>query len=456
MNRFVLTLFLTLFSSSFLLFSQSTDNEKVVYHMEIKQNIDNSSMRKVNIGIKEAIAKSADFIILDINTYGGAVDAADSIRTAILQSPIPTIAFINVQAASAGALISIACDSIYMRTGSSLGAATVVNQNGEVMPDKYQSFMRGMMRSTAEAHGKKEKVVDGKIVQIWHRDPKIAERMVDTANVLSFTPQEAIESGYCEGKAESVEDVINQLNIEEYEVIEQTLSVIDKIILFLLSPIFQGIFLIMIIGGIYFEIQSPGIGLPLGIAILGALLYFAPLYLYGLALNWEILLFIIGLILLGVEIFLLPGFGVAGVSGIILVFTSLVFSMVDNDLFYFDGTFNFSLIVKPMLIVFGSSFLGLILSIWGVAKIYPNKSFSFIAQKTELKGSEGWVGVETDSISVFVGMDVVAQTDMYPSGKVEINGKWFEATLEYGSANKGDMLHIIRFEGGRLYCVKID
>ena len=177
---------------SFSVFSAKAAEKDTVFVIEIRQDIDKSSMRKLGLGLREAERAG---------TYGGAVDAADSMRTAILHAPVPVIAFIDMQAASAGALISIACDSIYMRSGSSIGAATVVNQNGEVMPDKYQSFMRGMMRSTAEAHGRRS---DGS----WFRDPAIAEKMVDTAGVLSFTPDEAIEAGYCEGKAESIDEVI--------------------------------------------------------------------------------------------------------------------------------------------------------------------------------------------------------------------------------------------------------
>lgn len=405
-------------------------------------------MRKVNMGIKEAKKQEADYIIFDLNTYGGAVDAADSIRTAIIQCTIPTIAFINPQAASAGALISIACDSIYMRSGSSIGAATVVDQNGNVMPDKYQSFMRGMMRSTAESHGKDSQ---GR----WHRDPMIAQQMTDTANVLTFTQEEAIANHYCEGKAESIEEVIDYLDVSDnYTLKEQTLTFLDKLILFLLSPILQGIFLMMIVGGIYFELQSPGVGFPLAAAIIGALLYFAPLYITGLALNWEIIVFFIGLGLLAVEIFVTPGFGVAGVSGIILVLTSLVFAMIDNDLFYFDGKLDFSLMVKPLAIVMISCFLGMVLSIWGVGKIYPKKSFSYIALKTKLDDKDGWVGVETTSLAGFVGKEVVAKTDFHPSGKIEFDSKTYEAILEFGSAVKGDLLKITRYEGGRLYCEK--
>ena len=174
------------------LVASGNDSLKVFYRIRIDMDIDKASQRKVVTGLEKALETDADYVILDLDTYGGAVDAADSIRSAILRYEKPVIAFVNMQAASAGALISIACDSIYMKTGSSIGAATVVDQTGNVMPDKYQSFMRGMMRSTAQATG---------------RDPHIAESMVDTANVLSLTPDEAINVGYCEGICESEVEV---------------------------------------------------------------------------------------------------------------------------------------------------------------------------------------------------------------------------------------------------------
>ena len=148
------------FATSVSLFAangQPTDKStgsNVFYVIKLHKDIDKSALRTITKGLEQAEANDADYCIIDMNTYGGAVDAADSIRNAILRAPMPVIAFINIQAASAGALISIACDSIYMNTGSSIGAATVVNGSGEVMPDKYQSFMRAMMRSTAESHGK--------------------------------------------------------------------------------------------------------------------------------------------------------------------------------------------------------------------------------------------------------------------------------------------------------------
>ena len=294
------------------------DTLKVFYRIRLDREIDKAAQRQMVEGLKKAADCEADYILLDLDTYGGAVDAADSIRSAILRCETPVLAYVNLQAASAGALISIACDSIYMKTGSSIGAATVVDQTGNVMPDKYQSFMRGMMRSTAQATG---------------RDPMIAESMVDTANVLSLTPQEAVKVGYCEGIYENELEVVQAIAGNNEFIIknmEEDLTWVDRLIDLLLNPLLQSIFMMMIIGGIFVEIRTPGIGLPLVTAIVGAILYFAPGYVGNLVEHWEIVLFVVGLILIGMEIFVIPGFGVCGISGIVCVVIALAFSMVDN------------------------------------------------------------------------------------------------------------------------------
>ena len=135
MKHFVIILLSLL--TSFDVFA--ADSLKVIYRIRLDQDIDKSSQRLVTLGLEKALEADSDYVLLDLDTYGGAVDAADSIRSAILHCPVPVVAYVNMQAASAGALISIACDSIYMKTGSSIGAATVVDQAGNVMADKYQS-----------------------------------------------------------------------------------------------------------------------------------------------------------------------------------------------------------------------------------------------------------------------------------------------------------------------------
>ena len=435
--------FFTLFSSIILCIGAfAADSLTVFYRIRLDQNIDPAARRLVTLGLEKAAAAEADYILLDMNTYGGAVDAADSIRNAILRCDRPVISFVNMQAASAGALISIACDSIYMKTGSSIGAATVVDQAGNVMPDKYQSFMRGMMRSTAQATG---------------RDPKIAESMVDTANVLSLTPSEAIEVGFCEGVCEDEFEVARKVAGSDDFVIrnmEDDISWLDRLIQFLLNPLLQSIFMMMIIGGIFVEIRTPGIGLPLVTAIVGALLYFAPAYLGDLVSYWEILLFVVGLVLIGVEIFVLPGFGVCGILGIIAVVLSLAFAMVDNaELFHWDGSLNLQPILRPIGIVIISASAAIFGSVLLVRKLFATRSFDHIALRQELKADEGFTGVAS-GLESFVGETVTVFTDLRPSGKVKTaDGRIFEATLRFGGfAEKGTSLTVISAEQGRLYC----
>ena len=422
-----------------------SDSLTVFYRIRLDQDIDQSSQRLVTLGLEKAQEANADYVLLDLNTYGGAVNAADSIRSAILRFDKPVIAYVNMQAASAGALISIACDSIYMKTGSSIGAATVVDQTGEVMPDKYQSFMRGMMRSTAQANG---------------RDPKIAESMTDTANVLSMTPNEAIAVGYCEGICETEFEVAEKVSGGNRFVIknmEDDMTWLDRLIQLLLNPLLQSIFMMMIIGGIFVEIRTPGIGLPLITAIVGALLYFAPGYIGHLVESWEILLFVVGLVLIALEIFVIPGFGVCGITGIIAVIVSLAFAMVDNaELFHWDGTLNLQPILQPLGIVIISSAAAIFGSVWLVKKLYTTRSFDHIALREEMKASEGYTGV-VSGLESLVGEPVVVFTDMRPSGKVKTtDGRIFEAVLKFGGfAAKGQTLKVTHAEQGRLYCEKL-
>ncbi|MBP5205410.1 MAG: nodulation protein NfeD, partial [Bacteroidales bacterium] len=144
LNRLFIILFITLICTTI-----QAQTPAKVYYYTIDDNIAKPVLRKTEKAVKDAEAMKADYLFLELNTFGGELDAADKIRTLLLNAPMPTLVFVNNNAASAGALISIACDSIYMSPGASIGAASVVNQNGEIMPDKYQSYMRSLMRSTA-------------------------------------------------------------------------------------------------------------------------------------------------------------------------------------------------------------------------------------------------------------------------------------------------------------------
>lgn len=434
-----------------------------VYTFEMKRQVDKALWMLTQRAFEASEEWGADMILIHMNTYGGLVDMADSIRTKILNYDKPVWVFIDNNAASAGALISISCDSIFMRPGGNMGAATVVNQTGEVVPDKFQSYMRSTMRSTAEAQGKDTIFINGEWQYTWRRNPNIAEAMVDpsiyfkavsdTGKVLTFTTQEAINWAFCEGEAENITAVIKNAGIENYELKEYKATPIEKFLHLLLSPGLQGVLIMIIIGGIYFELQSPGIGFPIIASILGAMLYFAPLYLEGLAENWEVLLFVAGVGLLVVEMFAIPGFGVAGIGGIIFMVTGLSLSLVDNVFFDFSNV-PFIDIFRAFAFVIFVFFLSIVVSIWVGSKLLTSAPLSFLALQADQKSDEGFVSSDADTIDL-IGKEGEAYSILRPSGKVIIEGTVYDAIAETSWIEKGSKVKVVRRETTQIYVSKV-
>lgn len=457
---FLLIIAISIFSG---LFAEKSDT-LLVYKFNIKEEIAPSVWRQTKKVFAAADTMNADLILIHMNTYGGTVVDADSIRTKIINSKIPVWVFIDNNAASAGALISIACDSIYMRPGANIGAATVVNQTGQKAPDKYQSYFRSTMRATAQSHGA-DTIINGKDTIIkWFRDPIMAEAMVDedvyipglidTGKILTFTAVEAMKHGFCEGIVDDVDELLQQANIQHYVISEFQPSGIDKIIGFLTNPVVSGILIMAILGGIYFEMQSPGIGFPLIIAVTAAVGYFAPLYLEGLAENWEILVFIVGLILLAMEIFVIPGFGVAGALGITFTIVGLTLSLLNNVRFDFQHVKSASIIVA-LLTVTLSIFTGIIISLWLSQKLFTAKRGPLhnLALNSTQDKTEGFIGVNVHQVEM-VGKTGIAQTVLRPSGKVKIGNEIWDAKAVEGFIEKGEPILVVSQEASQLYVEK--
>ena len=460
MGKFVRVLGLFVWGMIASICTVVADSRPLVYEIDIQKEINNTTQIYLSKGLAEAKTLGADAVLIHLNTYGGQVDAADSMRTAILYSPIPVYVFIDNNAASAGALISIACEKIYMRKGANIGAATVVNQTGTAMPDKYQSYMRSMMRSTAEAHGQDTVIQRNDTLYKWKRDPLIAKAMVDervsipnlvdTGKVLTLTAQEAMKWGYCEGIAESPDEVITRyLGYSDYRLVSYTPSWLDDVKGFLLNPVFQSFLIILIIGGIYFEMQAPGMGFPSVVALVAAVLYFAPLYLDGLAANWEILVFVIGLMLIAVELFVLPGFGVAGIGGIVLVTGGLIMALLDNTNFDFRGV-SAERWGEAVLTVLAGLVLGFVAMIWLSHKIGRRGIFRRVALVADLEEA-----VSSPDLSALVGQEGIAVTVLRPSGKVRIGTEWYDGVSEAGFIEKGSRVKVLRFENAQLYVVPL-
>lgn len=422
----------------------SENGQTIVYRVEIRDEIGPVSARKLGKALDAAIDSGATLVILELNTYGGMLESADTMRTRLLNLPMPVIAFIDNNAASAGALISIACNRIYMRSGASIGAATVVDVEAKPLPDKYQSYMRSMMRSTAEKR---------------NRDPRIAEAMVDprtyipgvndSGKVLTFTTQEAIRNGYCEGQAESVEDILRMEGVGEHRMLTYQLTFLEELISFFIHPAVSGILLLLMLGGIYFELQTPGIGFPLLVAVLAAIGYFAPLYLEGLAANWEILLALVGFVLLAVELFILPGFGIAGVSGIILLITAFTFSMLGNDGFNFEGVSRKAVVEALSVVVIAMASTVVLGVLLGKSILRSNRFGRLVLQDT-MVAAEGYVSSDT-GLSSLTGRTGITATMLRPAGKIQLGDDIYPANAEFGFIEQGKTVIVTRFDGITLW-----
>lgn len=446
---FFLTNLIFLLLSPALLAGNDSLSTTNVFTFSIKEEIAPPVWHTTRKAMEQAQNEHADIILIKMNTYGGMLDAADSIRTKILHSKIPVYVFIDNNAASAGALIALACDSIYMSPAANIGAATVVDQTGKPLPDKYQSYMRSLMRSTAEAKGRNPAIAEAMV------DPRIFIKGIsDSGKVLTFTTSEAIANGYCNAEADNIEQVLRHAGIDNYTIRSYHLSATDRIIRFLVHPIVSGILIMVIIGGIYFELQTPGIGFPLVAAITAAMFYFAPLYLEGLASHWEILLFLLGLVLIALEIFVVPGFGITGILGITFMVLGLTLSLIRPAGPGFLN-YNFTSLVRAFSIVIISTALSIVSSIWLTKRLFISGRFGYLGlQKTHPK-EEGFTSASAE-YSKMVGKTGVAHTKLRPAGKVVVENDVFDAVAEIGFVEKNTKVKVVGYQSSQLIVKQIN
>ncbi|HYV91019.1 MAG TPA: NfeD family protein [Chitinophagales bacterium] len=420
-----------------------TTMEKKVFVFELNQDIFPAAWRLVKNAMNEADMMHADYVVIKENTYGGDLASADSIHSRLLHAKQPVLVWITANAASAGALIAISCDSIYMRSSAVIGSASVVNETGEVMPDKYQSYMRAMMRSTAEHNG---------------RDPLIAEGMVtpngylkdvaDTGRIIALTANEAVKHGYCNGIAETLDDVLKQAQIGPSKITEYQTDLLDDIIAFLLNPFVNGILLLLILGGIYFEFQHPGAAFPILTSIVAAILYFSPLYLDGLADHWEIILFIVGVLLVAGEIFLLPGHGVMLITGVICIITGLTLALVRNSNFDFSFTSGKDVVIALLRVVIPLALSFFLFIAYGQNLFRTRLLKGFVLTHTQ-ENTVGYID-NPDYLRSLIGKTGMAITNLRPAGQIEVESERYDAMADSGLISRGESVKVIEVSGNIL------
>ena len=405
MKQFLFQLALCLFALGS--FAQDTSSLVVVY--DLKDDINQSSVRITLKAIAKAEEINAKFIVVHMNTYGGLLDEADQIRYALINTEIPTIVFIDNNAASAGSLISLACDSIYMRKGGNMGASTVVNFDGTRALDKYQSYMRRQMRSTAESNGKITKVIDGDTVEVFRRNPDIAEGMVDerivveglddSTKIITLTTEDALQWGYCEGTPDSLEQVISLLGESNSSIVKVTPTTLDNFLAFLDDPVTKYLLFIMIT---------------------------------------------LGVILIGLEIFVIPGFGLAGITGIIFFIVGILLSILTSINFDMGDGDNSLLKLVLTIMIFTILGIGVLAYLFG-GRVLRSSIFRKVVNEDTITGRVD-IQPENTNIDDMVGKTGLSSSALRPMGRINIDGTNFEAKTYGEFIDKDKKIKVISIE----------
>ncbi len=402
--------------------------------------------RTVELGlaafVRRAIEDNTDAaaIILEVNTLGGRVDAAIQIRDAILEAKPRTVAFIHPRAISAGALISLACDNVLMSEGATIGAVTPVQAGGgqaEAVGEKMVSYMRAEMRTTAEANGRR-----GDIAEAMVDREVVIDGVVDAGKLLTLDTDQAIKLGMADGRVDDLDSVFEALTLKSPLVVTSTLNWGEEIARWLTEPTVSGLLLSVGMLGLMIAFYTRTVGAFTVAGFVALALFFgghAVVHLVG----WEeALLFLTGVILVIVEIFFVPGFGVPGVLGLICVISALVLSLIGMPI---NVSFQTGLLADAMTRVL-LSLLGAFVLALVVMRMLSRTSFgkALVLEQAE----SGWLSAPT--ASDLVGQVGKALTDLRPAGKIVIDGKRYEAASEREFVPRGSRVRVVGKDGPEL------
>ena len=424
--------------------------EGSVYVVPIEGTIERGLAAFVSRVMDDAEAEGASAVIFEIDTPGGALDAALVIRDAILYSDVKTIAFINPRAISAGALISLATRHIVMVDGGTIGAATAVDMQGKKASEKVISYFRNEMKATAEKTG---------------RSPELAEAMVDEdvdiadlapkGKLLTLTTSEAVEKKIAEfrisetGEGEKLQALLSHYDLDGTRITHQSVNWSEQVVRWLTHPYVASLLMSLGFLGLIFEIQSPGwgVGGTLGLICLG--LFFGSHLLVKLA-DWtEVLLFLVGLILLLTDLFFVAGFGVLAIPGAVLMFAGMFLSLMGRpELWTWQSVGSGA---RPLLL----ALITTVVIACVMLKMLPRTSaWNWLVLHEEERSEAGYIA--TGQHDALVGKEGVAFTPLRPSGTGLIDGRRVNVAADGEFIEKDSPITVVEVEGNRIVVRKTE
>ena len=423
----------------------------VVYRVPIEGTIDLGLPPFIQRTLEDAESNEATAVIFDINTFGGRVDAATQIKDAILGADILTIAFINRRAISAGALISLSCEKIYMTGGGLIGAATAVDMTGKKGSEKVISFMREEMASTAEKRGRSKEIARGMVdeeLTFTHLVIGGDSIKVDDiegrkdGKLISLTTEQALKYKIADGTAENMEALLDSLGYSSFETIETAENWSEAIVRFLTNPVVASLLTTFGFLGILFELQSPGWGIPGFVGLACLILSLSASYIAQLATMSDMLFVLTGLALILLEVLVIPGFGIAGLGGIGLMIYGLYLLLLPDIPV---GEEVLGQAMDGFLIGLVGAVIGLVL----LAKLMIKTKFweQLTAPDTQKKedgysNTLGWESLQ--------GETGIADTDLHPSGWVRVKDQRIFVVSEGEFIEEGKEIKILSVDGNRV------
>lgn len=440
-NIYIILIMFFLSSFAFSNYLYSKDNKVYVIKKQEFQEIDRWYAGYIKKAIDKAYDDKADLIILELDTPGGLLSSALSIKNYIMNSEVPVVVYINKNALSAGALISLSAKEIYMSDGSVIGAATPVYLNGnepKKAGEKEVSAMRAAMRSSAETTKKNAKAAEAMVDETIVLTKKNDGIDLDDKTLLTLSADEAVKINIADNKANSINDILKLKNMENSDIINVEEEGYDFILKFLLNPLVLSILMSIGIAGIYLEIKTPGFGVGGVTAIIAFALFFFVQFFSGNSNFIAPTVFILGIILLGVEIFLIPGFGVTGILGIIGIVAGVFISFGIHNIAVASLVLFVSLLIDILLIILIARFM--------------SKSNDFKNKITLDMDTSGYHS--SISYDDLLGKYGTAETFFRPAGYIVIDGKRYDAVSEGEFIDKGSSLKVVLVEGNRIVVKK--
>lgn len=391
--------------------------------------------------VREATDAGASAVVLDINTFGGRVDAAVAMRDTLLNARIRTIAFVNPRAISAGALLALACNTIILTTGGTIGAAAPVvpGSDGSSKPadEKSVSYVRKEFRATAEAR---------------HRPLEIAEAMVDAdveipgispkGKLLTLTTEEALQHKVADLTAPTLEAALTAAGLPNAEVRRVGPTWAETLVRFLTHPAVASLLMTVGVLGIIVEMRTPGFAVPGVVGLLSLGLFFWGHWIVQLA-GWEeLLLVVVGAVLVAVEVFVIPGFTVFGVAGIVALIGGLGMAMVGVDVS-----------VSSVTAALGRVAISILLAMAGALALFrflPRLPFGRrLVLDTGMDADRGYISSpETDRR--WLGRSGTAISPLRPAGIAEIDGTRVDVVSDGVFLDAGTVIEVTRVDGNRI------